>query len=489
MSKDKNEEIDTFFANDLKNIATGETPNASEWATLSNRLEAEKKRKRVFVPYFLILCGFLMLGSAILFSKDKMIEKNNLNSQSDIQQIKKDFPPTDFPQKTKSFESNYNIEPNKNTKYNSNISTKSEPNKTTKYDSNLSAKSEPNKTTKYDSNLSAKSEPNKNTKYEPNLSTKSEPNKNTKYEPNLSAKSEPNKNTKYDPNFASENENSIVFSQLIMGAKNTELIAMAENSQLSKPSQGFNKTEEFQGFLKTKNIALAQSINVTPNVHQKLTFDTTLWINTLVEKVNTPKKSIRFGVGIGTFINARTLNGFKLSNPIAASIHSELILNRHWSIVGGLNFATFHFDINGQIDKRLLVDAPFPQDANFRFKYFEGNVTQINPSIALRYYFMPEKTLKWYVGIGNTSRIILPSIATCTYLEIDHGVEEDYVYKIPINVPNRLKMAFGQVGFQYQVRPKINLFGEFGAELFDWGLGQKTYSNLSSQFGLAWQLR
>jgi hypothetical protein len=76
MSKDKNEEIDTFFANDLKNNATGETPDALDWSILSKRLEAEKKRKRFFVPYFWILCGFLMIGSAILFFNVKMNQKN-----------------------------------------------------------------------------------------------------------------------------------------------------------------------------------------------------------------------------------------------------------------------------------------------------------------------------------------------------------------------------------------------------------------------------
>ena len=208
-------------------------------------------------------------------------------------------------------------------------------------------------------------------------------------------------------------------------------------------------------------------------------------INPILTQNAAPKQfNWQFGVGIGAcYITA--VKALEYSRPIAASAQAEYLFGKHWSVGGGVSYLAYSYYIDKtDIDSRLLLKIPDAPSPDALFKYFDGRMQHLIPSVFVRYRQPLWHKLSANIGLGYAARFTLPEVAHCDFLEPDG---HDDSYYVDLNVADRLQNAVATLGLEYPLLHGLKLYTDLSST-FDVGTGQKTHPLWAGQLGLRWRL-
>lgn len=191
------------------------------------------------------------------------------------------------------------------------------------------------------------------------------------------------------------------------------------------------------------------------------------------------------GMGVPMPLGGSDLN---TSKRISLATHAEAVLSARWSFQLGMQYSRYQYEQNDEFDPRLLIPMPVLPGDEYRFRYVEGKMKYLMPSVALQYRFRYSASLAGYLGLGYAPRIMLADEAEYEFTHTDNGVEHHY--ELPLRLPHRWRVGMAQAGVSYSLpNQRALLFAELASSV-DWGSsGQRAFSMLLTQLGLRWRIR
>lgn len=191
------------------------------------------------------------------------------------------------------------------------------------------------------------------------------------------------------------------------------------------------------------------------------------------------------GMGVPMPLGGSDLN---TSKRISLATQVEARLSTHWSVQAGLQYSRYQYEQTDEFDPRLLIPIPVLPGDEYRFRYVEGKMKYLMPSVALQYRFRYSSSLVGYLGLGYAPRIMLADEAEYEFTHTDNGIEHHY--ELPLRLPHRWRVGMAQAGVSYSLpNQRALLFAELASSV-DWGSsGQRAFSMLLTQLGLRWRIR
>ena len=269
-------------------------------------------------------------------------------------------------------------------------------------------------------------------------------------------------------------------------AMTTDTESGVMNETPKTPMDNSTTLDSLQKDTQTTALNLVEgSESLTPTAGQKDTIQASADLPFIPIKRHKPALSWQIKGGINWTAAAHVENTH-LSNPSGAFLSYELELHPHWAVVADISFHKLHFETGNTIEKSFWLKQPISPGPDFQFKYVEGSIRQIIPSLSLKYQRQLAPRLSWHLETGLGVRVSDPKEIKYEFENTVTNMEYEYQLEYP-NQTNWFNIAAG-TGFSYKIARKTSLYLGLNG-VGDVGTTQKTFPYMNSRLGIIWQNR